>query len=273
MARLVFKTDGSERKFFKYDANRLISLGFNHLTVYIGPTSGPVSVVGERFSTSKRNQAIILPSIFHSIISFWSTPSVILNIPISDETVFYNLTLVGLNQIWHCYDLRVEVNSCYQSAFETAIIHFWIPWSHEDILKSIDPVKGRFTDITLRLNIPKTDPNDLRHPHLYLMLEPNCGYTVKMKLSYTEVVTQLIRHYFNVFLPLTGSILLSVFSFLIIPNNQASILKPLAEDKFFKETKKEIYRPISVLLRKKFLRISIYGIIPLFPSLLSLVAL
>lgn len=269
--RLVHKTKGAERKLFKYDSNRLISSGHNHLVAYIGPTSGAVSILGERFPVNKRNKAIMLPSILQGVLSFWSTPSMVLEIPIADESIFHNLTLVGLNQVWHCYVVRVEVTSCYNSAYDHGLVHFWVPWSREDQIDQITPVKGKFVDINLRLNIPKKSSRDLRHPHLYLMLDPNCGYSIKMKLSDSEVLIQIIRHYFNVFYPLLSAIILSAFSLQIIPKSKRPILDPLTNGNgaFFKNPGRIVYLPLSCILRTEFLKVSIYGFIPLLPVIVQ----
>uniref|UniRef100_T1JYQ1 GPI inositol-deacylase n=1 Tax=Tetranychus urticae TaxID=32264 RepID=T1JYQ1_TETUR len=263
MSRLIQKTFGNERKVLKLDSDKLINSGHSHIVVYLGPTVTPVAVIGERYSFGRRNKAIVMPTFLDGLMSLLWTSIDILEIPVAEEAVFYNLTLVGFSQVWHSYNLKVEVRSCYQNAFEYGLIQFWVPWSYEDTSSQIAPSKSKSVTMNLRLNIPKQDPSDPRHPHLYLMLDPNCGYVVKINFSYQEVLSQLIRHYFNYFLPYISAILLSALSIQIFPQPNRNILEPLQKAGFIHS--RETFEPLFVILKNNFLKISLYALLPLSP--------
>lgn len=232
--------------------------------IYLSPSSTPVSLIGERYSLSRRNKEIILPSIFHTLTSSFFSPVIISNIPLTEEAIFYNLTLVGLNQIWHSYWIKIETKQCYEKAFEYSLIQFWVPWSKEDELTQIGPFRGQSVEMLIRLNVPKIDPNDTRNPHLYLMLEPNCAFVVKLKLSLSDVLAQLIRHHYDRLLPFIGAILLSALSYQIIPRSnyypiQFESSQPL-------ETS---YSSLISILKNNFWSVSMFGFLPLFSLFLD----
>ncbi|XP_053209842.1 GPI inositol-deacylase-like isoform X2 [Panonychus citri] len=269
MTRLIQKTYGNERKVLKIESDQLMAAGHSHVVVYLGPTVGPVSVIGERYSYGRRNKAIIMPTFLDGLMSLLWTSVDILEIPVAEEAIFYNLTLIGFDQVWHSYNLRIEVRSCYSNAFEYGLVQFWVPWSSEDASMQIPPTKGKSVTMNLRLNVPKQDPTDHRHPHLYLMLDLNCGYTVKMSFSYREALSQLIRHYFNYFLPYMSAILLSALSIQIIPtfSNQNSLVEPLRKTGFI--SSRETFQPLFVILRNNFFKLSLYTILPLLPLIVD----
>lgn len=232
--------------------------------IYLSPSSTPVSLIGERYSLGCRNKAIILPSIFQSLTFFLFSPIIISNIPLTEEAIFYNFTLVGLNQIWHTYWIKIEAKQCYEKAFEYSLIQFWVPWSKEDELTQIGPFRGQSVEMLIRLNVPKLDLIDSRNPHLLLMLEPNCGFVIKLKLSFQDVLAQLVRHHYERLLPFIGAILLSSLSYQVIPRSNHFPF----QFEHSQSLEKHYFSLIS-LLKNKFWDVSMFGLLPLFPLVLD----
>ncbi|RWS06994.1 GPI inositol-deacylase-like protein [Dinothrombium tinctorium] len=211
------QTETTIWRFYKQEASHLLNKGFDHILLYIAPTTGKVTIYSERYVSGRRNKAIVLPSLFQSLTSMIFSAITVLNIPITEESTFYNLTMVGIEQIWHSYWIKLEVSSCYPAASEMIYMHFWIPWSNEDTYTTVRPRKRLSAETVLKLDIAKPNSSDPRHPHIFLILDPYCGYVMKVKLSLPEVLGQIFRHYHHKLLPLVNAILLSILALQMKP--------------------------------------------------------
>ncbi|RWS27273.1 GPI inositol-deacylase-like protein [Leptotrombidium deliense] len=263
----------AERRFYKYDASQLLNKGFDHLFVYVAPTKNKVTVISERYQSGRRNRAIVLPSLFQSLTSWIFSDITVLNIPITEESTFYNLTLLGIEQIWHSYWVKLEVVSCYPTASQVSYIHFSVPWSKEDTFTTVRSKKRLSAETVVKLNVPKPNANDNRHPYINLILDPNCGYTLKMKLSLSEVLGQIFRHYYHHLLPWINAILLSALAFQIKPTELKS--STIAEEAQIEKSngsnvsQRTFFMSIPIILKQKFFVVSMYGILPLSSLLLA----
>ena len=193
------------KRVYKASADQLLAAGYSHINVWLAPNNGPVSVVTERFPPGQRNKAIVLPSILQGVTMGLSFVP-ILRIPVSEESTFYNLSMVGINQVWHTYTLRIVTTSCYPTASvdATGVVQFHVPWAKEDVYAKVKAAKDSVTEMVLALNTPKPDPNDDRHPVVNLLLDPDCGYKVEIRfnslISGSQLVSsQLIRLVYPMF--------------------------------------------------------------------------
>ena len=201
-----------ERRIFKAISSVFLNKGFTHLLLALSPTIEPVNIQIDRFTTAIRSKDILMPTLMQSLTMIFS-PVTVLNIAISEETTFYNLSLVGLNHIWNTYWIRVETKSCYPSASNVGYIYFSIPWNRENQFQYIYPKKGKTSQMTLKLNSPKPKDFDIsKDPILYLLVDPNCSYELQLKPSISEIMGQILRHFGVVLLPIVVSILLSLLS-------------------------------------------------------------
>lgn len=267
------------RRVLKHSADSLIAMGFSHLNVWLTPNNGPVNLIAERFETSsKRYKAINLPSILESLTMIFSNPT-ILRIPISEESTFYNLSMVGLEQIYHAYTVQVETTNCYKSRItETGLMVFVVPWNRESQYEKIVNSKSEVSEMNLMLNSPKPfrTVQDDRQTQLQLYLDPDCGYDIRLRLSLYKMLGQLMRHFYPVLLQYMATILLIVISKQMFLRKTDLVVEPS------RRTSSEaigtglgagganyVVISLSELLRTNFIGNSLFGIVPIFPFLLT----
>ena len=254
--RLPSGPHDSERRVLKVISNVFLNKGFTHLLLALNPTVEAVNILIDRFTTAIRTKTILVPTLFQSLTMIL-TPVSVLNIAISEETTFYNLSLVGLNQIWNTYWIGLNTKSCYPSASNIGYIYFSIPWNKEIQFKYIYPKRGQTSQMTLKLNSPKPKDFDVsKHPILYLFIDPNCSYELLLKPSISEIMGQILRHFGVVLLPIIVSILLSLFSIQILTfkKNFTNISTNISSNN-------RIFYDSPVNIMKNFFVVSIYGLL------------
>ena len=252
--RLPSSPHDFERRIFKQMSSLLVNKGFSHLLLALSPSVEPVNIQIDRFTTSIRSKTILMPTLVQSLSMIFSSVKV-LNIAISEETTFYNLSLIGLNHVWNTYWISFDTISCYTSASNIGYLYLTIPWSNEIHFRYVFPKKGQSSEMSLKLNSPKPkNYQSSEEPTLYLLVDPNCSYELHLKPSVSEIVEQILRHFGVILLPMIVSILLSLLSEQIKPKK---VVANQITAQFSSKTK-QFYEQ-SVNLMKSFRQISIYG--------------
>lgn len=263
---------GQVKRLFKQSADGLISQGFSHLNVWLTPTGSGVSLTTERYASGKRNKAILLPSIFQSLTMIFSYAT-ILNIPVTEESSYYNLSMVGLEQVWHTYTVRVDTVTCYSTAVSSSngLIHFHVPWSREDIYTKVTNEKGSRSEAVLAVNSPKPRPEDDRDVRVHLVLDPDCGYVVNIRLSVVRMLGQLVRYYSLTIVQFMIALLLAALSNQMFLKKTNEVLEQNGGKRLNGHTEEphtgsnHVSRSLSELLRTSMYKNSLYGILPIVP--------
>ncbi|XP_054168132.1 GPI inositol-deacylase-like isoform X2 [Oppia nitens] len=268
--RMPSKPHDIERRVYKGLSSLLLNKGYTHLLLAISSSVEPIDIQIDRFTTSIRSKTIIMPNLMQSLTMVFS-PITIMDIAVSEETTFYNLSLSGLNHIWHTYWIQMETISCYTSASNIGYLYFSIPWNKESQYQYILPKRRSSTQMTLKLNSPKPkDFKSLINPTLYILVDPNCSYKLHLKPSISEIIGQILRHYGLILLPMIVSIVISMLSTQIIPNKQISSTNgDIHNNKFFNNIPKYLYIQ-SIEIIKQYRLVSINGLLILSPSSLAL---
>ena len=223
---LVFhqRTQAFHRRILLKSSDELLEREFTHVLVSLTPTSSPVNLITERHKAASRNKRLIVNSLGELIIrTLW--PVSILNVPVSDESVYYNISLLGLEHFWQTFVVTIETGSCYPSVRESgrisSLAHFHVPWSKEDAFTLIPSVKGSKTRMNIKLNIGKerqshfnsTNSSASSAPSIAFYLEPDCAYKATLSYSITNSLGQLIRFYFSLLLPFMMALTIAVLAF------------------------------------------------------------
>jgi hypothetical protein len=265
------------------NADSILSQGVTHINVALSPTTDYVSVSFERFSQFKRNIAVILPTVIQSLTMLFSFIT-IKDIPVSDQASYFYLSIIGQEQVWHVYSVKVSRGSCYSAAEESRtreLSRFSVPWSREDSftsMTSIDEVKPlvswkKFETIDtllLKLNVPKPSVSDKRSPSLELLLDPDCSYQIQIKLHFFEMLGHLIRFYYQYLFQLILAIFISVLGIQFTLSRSNRHLVPSEDDELEYSTGNSpvfYHESTERALRRRFFRVSLFGLIPLFPWL------
>lgn len=274
------------RVMVKTSSEAILSLGVTHLNVALTPTTDFVSLVVERFSYSKRNKAVVLPSIIQSLTMLFSFITV-LDIPVSDESSYFNLSLVGMEQVWHTYAVQVIRGSCYAVAEESKtreLSHFNLPWSLEDVFTTMNHEEPKqfkkrnrvMTTLLLRVNVPKPGLEETRSPSLELLVDPDCSYQIRIKLDLQAMLGHVFRFYYQYLIPFVFAIFVSVLRLQMTLSKSSRHLIPTEDDE--EEDGQEnipnkqilFHDGIERILRRKFF--SVCGIIPFFPFIMTRLA-
>lgn len=270
--------EGIPRRYFRVSADLLISRGITHANVGLTPTTSSLSLVTERFSQGKRNTAVVLPSIIQLLTMLFSYVP-ILNVPIGHDSSYYNISLVGLEQVWHAFNVRIHTTTCYPKASESSLGHFHVPWNREDVYTKIPNVKNYVTSLILKVNVPKMAGFEGRHPSLQLFLEPSCGFKLSIKLDFFEVLGQLIRFYYQYLIPLGLGILTSAFALQLTLVKKTTTTLEEEEDEVTQVARAFLGPTVTTfchetsdkILRKRFAEVTMYGVLPILPYLMVVV--
>ncbi|CAG2171564.1 unnamed protein product [Oppiella nova] len=191
--RLPSQPRDIERRLFTGQSSLLLNQGFTHLLLAISASTEPIDIQIDRFTTSIRTKSILTPNLWQSVSSFFASRTV-LDIAVSEETTFYNVSVVGLEHWWHTYWIQLETISCYPGAANLGYLLLTVPWNRENQFKYVYPKRGSTSQMTLKLNSPKPKnfSPDSSEPYLYLLVDPNCSYKLHLKPSVAEMMGQLI---------------------------------------------------------------------------------
>lgn len=213
----------------------------------------PIDITIDRFPTAIRSKTILLPTLIQSLSMIFSSVKV-LEIVISEETTFHNLSLIGLNHVWNTYQFRIDTISCYTTASNMGYLYLSIPWSKEIHFSYIYPQRGQTSQMSLKVNSPKPkNYHGQEEPTLYLLVDPDCSYQLYLKPAIPEVVEQILEHFGVLLLPMIVSILLSLLS------EQLQLKKVVSNQMTDNSVKTKYFYEQSPQLLKNFRRISIYG--------------
>lgn len=203
----------------RFDADQWLAKGFTHLIINLIPSqSSRYVLIIDRFTRSIRQRTIQMPN---SLSSFQSNPFVsklMFSKLISQEQLYYELTLENFNNIWHSYWLVVRTTSCYQNDSKfNGFLYLNYPSNPElnEFIWPLQPIKNSLYQFGLSRHTNSLDDElnvGKNRPKIYLFVEPNCGFDFQMKFSITGSIAQLLRHYFPLIVPMIISIIILILS-------------------------------------------------------------
>ena len=274
--------DEAATTIFKATADSLQS---SHLIVSLTPQieSGvrPVSIIAERYGDDGRNIRVLLPPVIQSLTMLWSHIQ-ILDVPVSKESCFYNLTMIGVNQAWHAYNLVIRTGSCYQRADNSrpSIAQFHVPWSREDSFHRISNSKNSVTEFVIKLNVPRS-AGDHRNTSLYLFLDPDCSFQISLKFSFKEMMGQIVRFYYQYLINFIAGIIACSAGLQVLLSSSKSTIDSVDDGDDDDEPQRlarvftgassdqlvQHHESLERMLRRRFFAVLMYGLLPTAPFL------
>lgn len=239
-----YRDQFAHRRVIHVSSDQLLNTNLTHVALSLTPTNSPVSIIAERYILSSRKKQWIEHSVFQMLVSSFF-PSQVLNIPVSNESIYYNISLLGLEDIWQVYVLTVETGSCYRSVQETgrisSLAHLHVPWTDEDVFNVITSTKGSRLEMLIKINTaaPEKWPLSSASASLAFYLEPDCAYKMSLSFSITDAVSQLVARYLPLYLlPLMMALTIAVLAIQatltastctsILPSNASFPLLPVS---------------------------------------------
>ena len=257
--------DGVKRNHFILDSNEYLDQNYTNLALKLSPSTIRTAFQFERIIKFRRDRQIELPNIFHRLVWLFNPFQTAFQISVGEESTFYNLTLNNFDQIWHNYNLKLEIGRCYPQAKEETVLRLHVPWYKEDRLHVIKTKQATTFNTVLNLNVPQYNSEDQRKITLQLLLDPYCQYRLKFKFSLRETLIQLFRHYAYLFLPIAASIILATFSVQIRAG-----LNDADSDRNELIQKTEHFSTLKYMLTYHIDEITYFSIVPALPYLIHI---
>lgn len=248
----------SKKNHFIVDSNFHLSQGYTKLVMQISPSTLHTRFQIERIINGRRDKEIKMPTVMDRILWLFSPFQTLLRISIAEESTYYNLILNNFDQIWHNYNLKLEIGRCYEEAKENIILNVNVPWYKDDRLISVKNKMHTQFNTVLSLNVPKYKSDDNGKIRMQLLLDPYCEYRLSAKYSLRDTITQLFRHYSHLFLPITASIILSAFAVQLKARTYENELLP---------QNIEYYSSLKSIIALEYKTIILFGLAPALPYL------
>lgn len=180
--------------------------------VRLKPSQTPYQILIDRYTTYVRKSTLALPSLTSSFMlgGFWN-PKTVYSKLISQEQAFVNFSIENFDRIWHSFWLSVQTKSCYKSS--SSFIGFaYLSLPNKDLNEftwPFLPEKGYTNFFKLQLNEAILNESKAS---LLVYLEPNCGFEILVKFSFISAVSQILKHYFMLLVPIMISIVILLLS-------------------------------------------------------------
>lgn len=175
----------------------------SHVLIFIPKGAKDVTIEFDVYDVKERNVVIEnLPR----WITFWKS------YPVIEETkssaIFYNISLMGLEQAWQAYDLIwTPKGQCKGHS----VVRMNTPWSNNDVFHFLSNVNQ--TSVVAKLQTMKKQDNDnVTNPGVITNLDPSCQYKVEVRASMEKIWGQIARFYWPLMLPFAVSVVLLTFA-------------------------------------------------------------
>lgn len=218
MTRLAPRLNSKwDRHVGQFDADEWLAQGFTHLIINLSPSqSSRYALIIDRFTKPIRQRTIEMPNPLYKLIA--SSPfdsKLVFAKLISQEQLYYELTIENFNNVWDSYWMVVQTTSCYQndSTFN-GFMHLTYPSNPEldEFIWPLQPHKNSQYQFSFSRHTNNVQLIGNSRPKIYLFLEPNCGFDFRVKFSFTGSIAQLLRHYFALIVPMAISVMILVLS-------------------------------------------------------------
>ncbi|KAI4456728.1 negative regulator of vesicle formation-related [Holotrichia oblita] len=172
-----------KRRFLNINLYELNS-NFTHVIVRVPSTSEPITLHVDVHSEADRKISAKLSS--------WSLKKEVIIQETSPNTVYYEIHFPDLNHVIQSYELFVEPLQCkVQTHHASASLS--VPWSNLDYHVIFTDTQNNPMHLRLYSNKPSNMTNI--SPFVKLLLDPNCKYTVSVKLAIPNMFAQFARFY------------------------------------------------------------------------------
>ncbi|GIY67579.1 GPI inositol-deacylase [Caerostris extrusa] len=171
--------------------------------------SGIIDILGERYNSNDRTKYVKLPSVIHRA---FSPPVKMLSISLSEQSVFYNITISQSYGVFESVELQLETRLCRAgSVVGQGIIKIRIPWSNEISYHHIRTVLGGVTTIPITAYF-LPPPNFSHDVIVELILDPECSVALTAKFPLNIVAYQFAKFYAVYIFGYTVALLLALFA-------------------------------------------------------------
>lgn len=174
--------------------------GYTHLLVFVPRGAEHVKVNIDVFNEKDRNFAADTPR----WISFWTSYPVVKATAAS--AVFYNVSLLNMDQAWQAYDIIAEPLDACEDEEHFGLMRFVTPWANDATQTLIQPSGA--TKLTARLQSMKPKEGYYRNPEMQLYLNPTCRYRISIQSNIPRMWGQMVRFYAPMILPMCVAVLL-----------------------------------------------------------------
>ncbi|KPM06219.1 GPI inositol-deacylase-like protein, partial [Sarcoptes scabiei] len=201
-----------------FSADELLNSNYTHLIIHLRSSQSPYTIIVDRFTTILRHRTINLPNFFETLFGLFESKLIFSKL-ISQQQLFFRLSLYNFDFIWNSFWATILTTSCYHS--NSSFSGFLYIDYHQNQAKMnefqwpLKPIKGNKLEFKLtrhktskRGNFFHKDQTVDEKIDLMLFLEPNCGFDFLIKFSLINAISQLLRHYFSLLIPMISSTLI-----------------------------------------------------------------
>ncbi|GIY26830.1 GPI inositol-deacylase [Caerostris darwini] len=203
------KKKKSQRRMINLHSPFLQEKKYPYILIYITPVDSQIDILGERYNSNDRTKYVKLPSVIHRA---FSPPVKMLSISLSEQSVFYNITISQSYGVFESVELQLETRLCRAgSVVGQGIIKICIPWSNEISYHHIRTVLGGVTTIPITAYF-LPPPNFSHDVIVELILDPECSVALTAKFPLNIVAYQFAKFYAVYIFGYTVALLLALFA-------------------------------------------------------------
>ena len=204
--RSVLMPSRGKRKMIQLDLEELSKL-YSDVVINIPELSDKTRVNVDLYNPRERSLSYAVPK----WINFWRSLTLLERTVAG--SVYYNLSLTGLELPWQSYLVTVLPVKC-SPAPHYGLARLVTPWSSDvtHVLLARPGDNSSTNTVTARLQSSRP-VNDSRLPAVQLFLDPACQYTVKIQPSIPSMMGQMVRYYTPLLVPCLAAVNLLILAF------------------------------------------------------------
>lgn len=212
--KLIPSNTKVDRHLGHFIAKSLLDQGYNYLIVHLSPESSSYNIIVDKFTTHIRQRSITPPNLLMTVFNKFEPQPVFTKL-ISQDYLFFELTLNNFDYIWNSYWAIIETTSCYQKNISSFMGFIYLSYPDSTMNEYFWPIipnkgyKYQFALTRHKININATINNK---PKILLYFDPDCSYNLSIKFTITTSIAQLLKHYFILLIPMSISILILILS-------------------------------------------------------------
>eukprot|EP00094_Tigriopus_californicus_P008865 TCALIF_08546-PA protein Name:"Similar to PGAP1 GPI inositol-deacylase (Homo sapiens)" AED:0.00 eAED:0.00 QI:577/1/0.66/1/0.5/0.33/3/0/965 len=197
-----------KRKLAQFDMHQLKEeFGYTHVVVFIPKGKKHVKVHLDVYNEFHRHVEYQTP---RWITFFKSYPIVAKT---AERSLFYNVTLLEMDQTWQAYDIIVKPLGRCPDDTHFGLMRLVTPWAYDATQTLI--AHNETSRLTAKLQVTK--PSDLGtdpiNPRLDILLNPNCQYSIEIQSAVHKMWGQMVRFYAPMIIPLSIAVLLLALTY------------------------------------------------------------
>lgn len=197
-----------KRKLAQFDMHKLKKdFGYTHVLVFIPKGKKNIQVHLDVYNDFHRHVEYQTPR----WITFFKSYPIVAGT--AERSVFYNVTLLEMDQAWQAYDIIVKPLSRCTDETHFGLMRFVTPWANDATQKLIAHNETSRLTAKLQITKPSNFDGEAINPRVDILLNPDCQYSIEIQSAVHKMWGQMIRFYAPMILPLSIAVLLVSLTF------------------------------------------------------------